>query len=58
MSIDKYQVDLDLITVNSEVNGSSKAKMHLGVTDINHCQYKHRGHLKAGMREHKNRLAS
>ena len=35
MSIDKYQVDLDLLTANSEGNGSSKAKMHLGVTDIN-----------------------
>ena len=43
MSIDKYQVDLDLLIVNSEVNGSSKAKMHLSVTDINHCQYKHKG---------------
>ena len=43
MSIDKYQVDLDLFTVDIEVNGSSKAKMHLGVTDINHCQYKHEG---------------
>ena len=43
MSIDKYQVGLDLLTVNREVNGSSKAKMHWGVTDINHCQYKHKG---------------
>ena len=42
MSIDKYQVDLDLLTVNSEVNGSSTAKKHLGVTDINHSQYKHK----------------
>ena len=42
MSIDKYQVDLDLLTVNNDVNGSSKAKMRLGVTDINHCQYKHK----------------
>ena len=43
MSIDKYQVDLDLLTVNSEANGLSKAKMHLGVTEINHGQYKHKG---------------
>ena len=33
MPIDKYQVDLDLITVNREENGSSKAKMHLGIRD-------------------------
>ena len=43
MPIDKYQVDLDLLTVNTKVNGSSKAKMQLGVTDINYCQYKHKG---------------
>ena len=40
MPIDKYHVDLDLLTVNGEVNGLSKSKMQLGVTDINHCQYK------------------
>ena len=43
MSIDKHQVDLDLLTISNEVNGLSKAKMHLGVADINHCQYKHKG---------------
>ena len=47
MSIDKYQVDLDLLTVNSEVNGLSKAKKHLGITDINHCQYKYKGTPKS-----------
>ena len=43
MSIDKYQVNLNLLTVSNEVNGSSKAIMHLGVTYINHCRYKHKG---------------
>ena len=43
MAIDKYQVNLNLLTVNNEVDGSSKAEMHLGVTDINHCRYKHKG---------------
>ena len=43
MPIDKYQVDLNLLTVNDEVNGSNKAKIQLGVTDVNHCQYKHIG---------------
>ena len=44
ISINKYQVDLDLFTVNSKVNGFSKAKMQFGVTYINqHCQYKHQG---------------
>ena len=40
MPIVKYQVDLDLLTVNSKVNCLSNAKMQLSVTDINHCQYK------------------
>ena len=43
MPIDKHQDNLDLLTVNSEVNGLIKSKMQLGVTDINHCQYKHKG---------------
>ena len=42
MPIVKHQIDLDFLTVNSEENGLSKAKMQLGVTDINHCQYKHK----------------
>ena len=47
MSIDKYQVDLDLLTVNREVNGLSKAKKHLGIADTDHCQYKHKGTPKS-----------
>ena len=43
MPIDKYQLDLDLLTVDTEVKGLSKAKMQLGVTDISHGQYKHKG---------------
>ena len=43
MPVVKHQVDLDLLTVNSKINGSSKAKIQYGVTDINHCQYKHKG---------------
>ena len=43
MPIDKYQVDLGLLSINGEVNGSSNEKMQLGVTDIIHNQYKHKG---------------
>ena len=38
----KHRVDLDLLTVNNKVNGSSKTKMQLRDRDINYCQYKHK----------------
>ena len=42
MPVVKYQVNLDLLTVNCKMNGPSKAKNLQGVKDINHCHYEHR----------------